>query len=139
MPNLASLRMQSTIASILKAHRLFTDFTTCEEFHVKIEHSPYMPLTIERHGPQVIVAHYFKQNGDLVPDPDMEFELGPDSLWYPVAIQFAIGTYRRCFYETPSGQSVINQRERLGQRRFSDMWARNLNAQGFDKGSPQKR
>ena len=65
--------------------------------------------------------------------------MGPDTLWYPVAIQFAIGTYRRCLSETPSGQSLIHQRERLGQRRFSDMWARNLKAQGFDKGSPPKK
>ena len=51
------------------------------QFHIKIENPPYMPLTIEGIGtgprklPAVSVTHYGEQNGDLMRDPEMCFEM----------------------------------------------------------------
>jgi hypothetical protein len=49
---------------------------------LKIEHPPYMPLVIEASPelgplglPGLSVAHYGEQNGDLMRDPEMCFEL----------------------------------------------------------------
>ena len=47
---------------------------------IKVENEPYMPLNVEllyQEGSKVVIAmgHYFEQNGDLVPDPDMEVEI----------------------------------------------------------------
>jgi hypothetical protein len=134
MYNVICKSMQSAVTTILKAHHLHSRFEASSDFYVKIANEPYMPLSIEKHGKQVTLSHYFEQNGDLIPDPDMEFEIECNGDWYPVAIQFAIGTYRRCVIEDESGRICINQLERLDQRRFSDMWAKNLKQQGFDKG-----
>jgi len=50
---------------------------------LKIENAPYMPLVVEgldESGPMglpaISVAHYGEQNGDLMRDPEMCFELG---------------------------------------------------------------
>jgi hypothetical protein len=49
---------------------------------LKIENPPYMALVIEAIGigpmglPALSVAHYGEQNGDLMRDPEMCFELG---------------------------------------------------------------
>ena len=51
--------------------------------YLKIENAPYMALVIEATGksgpsglPAISVAHYGEQNGDLMRDPEMCFELG---------------------------------------------------------------
>ncbi|MBD1362989.1 hypothetical protein IDJ77_04125 [Mucilaginibacter sp. ZT4R22] len=48
--------------------------------HLKIFNEPFMPLTIERagtvywgHGEIISLCHYYKQNGDLMQDPEMCF------------------------------------------------------------------
>lgn len=46
----------------------------------------YMAAVIERIGDKrYSVAHYFRQNGDSVADPDLEF-IKEKGLWYPVAV-----------------------------------------------------
>lgn len=126
--------MSGVIKKILKKQGLLEKFEASTDFYVKIESKPFMPLIIERHETQVVVAHYYLQNGDLIPDPDMEFEVSHDGSWLPVAIQFASGNYKRAIITDEAGRLLINPRERLDQKLFSDMWARNLRAQGFDKG-----
>ena len=49
----------------------------------------YMPVTVERlgdigEGPQVSVAHYYRQNGDAMRDPEIVFWRGADGSWYPI-------------------------------------------------------
>jgi hypothetical protein len=51
--------------------------------YLKINNSPYLELVIEAMGesgpmglPAISVAHYGQQNGDLMRDPEMCFELG---------------------------------------------------------------
>jgi hypothetical protein len=123
--------MKTAIEKILTAHGLLKAFSANESYSVKIENKPYMPLSIEKHGNRVTVTHYFEQNGDLIPDPDMEFEVLQGE-WSPVAIQHAIGSYYRAV-EFRDGKRFINPRQLRDQTSFPKMWARNLISQGFAK------
>ncbi len=67
----------------------------------------YMPVVIEKVGPRrYSVAHYYEQNGDLVPDPDLEF-VKNDGKWYPVAITQWCG-YRSAAETDENGQIVAH-------------------------------
>ena len=137
MRTLTCSKMTAAIERILCAHDLLQEFLKGEEFAVRIKNEPYMPLTIERYGSQVTLTHYYVQNGDLIPDPDMEFEIVSEHVWHPVGIQFATGAYRRAT-ETRDGKKFVNPREVREQIKFSGMWAQNLIAQGFDSGEVER-
>ena len=128
--------MKRAIEKILKAHGRLDEFNSNPEdgFHVRIENEPYMPLSIERHDSMVTVTHYFEQNGDLIPDPDMEFEICPDGLWIPIAIQQPIGGYSRVF-ETIDGVKYVRPKLMRELKSFSRMWSRKLLQQGFARGA----
>ncbi|MBX9726455.1 MAG: hypothetical protein K2X09_04245 [Rickettsiales bacterium] len=75
---------------------------------------------------QISMAHYYEQNGDLVPDPDMEIVLmHVTRMALPVHFQNALA-YRVCV----EGTRVINGREFVDQSSFLSMWLRNIKAQG---------
>src|SRR5689334_16361106 len=66
--------------------------------HVRIENPPYMPLSIEVIGKNLVsVTHYYEQNGDLIPDPDMVFftGYGIENGWVPVHYQGNTGYYQQ--------------------------------------------
>lgn len=126
--------MKATIERILEAHQQLVPFLQLSHYSAKIECSGFMPLTIEKHGDQIIVAHYFEQNGDLVPDPDVEFvDLGGDD-WLPVAIQHSTGRYCRAADKSTAGNWLISKRAMADLRSFVRLWARNLRSQGFKHG-----
>ena len=122
--------MRLTIEKVLASHGLKEKFEASSEFYVKISSSGFMPLIIEKHETQIIVAHYYEQNGDLVPDPDMEFVCTVYG-WVPVAIQHSNGIYRRASEFDESGRLLVKKTELKSQLNFAAMWARNLKAQGF--------
>ncbi len=132
MKQLTSNMMKSTIEQVLLAHGLNESFNSSTEFHAKIENGSYMPLIIERHSDMVVVAHYFEQNGDYIPDPDMEFFITPYG-WIPSGITFRIGAYRRAAIKDEEGKIRINKTEVRKNVQFSNMWARNIKNQGFIK------
>jgi hypothetical protein len=137
MRNLSCSKMKSAIEKILRGHGLLEEFREGSEFAVRIQNEPYLPLTIERHDSQITVTHYFVQNGDMVADPDMEFELVAGETWIPVAIQFATGHYRRAM-EIRDGKRFVNPREVREQIQFSRMWAQNLAIQNFASGQAER-
>ena len=107
---------------------------------LKIENQPYLSLVIEAMDesgpcglPAISVAHYSKQNGDAMRDPEMCFELGlaggvhlnpfywrNDYVGVEQWSRFVIGTdysfHRALFQEHVS---------------FAKVWDRNLRSQGF--------
>lgn len=121
--------MKTVIEKIVAARGLLSNFNA-GEFHIRIVNDPYMPLSIERHGNSISVTHYFENSGDLVPDPDMEFVVGADGNWYPVAIQYSLGIYRRARW-SEDGKNYVSPREAKAQTSFSNSWARNIQQQGF--------
>jgi hypothetical protein len=129
MPTLTCSQMKSAIERILRSHGMLEEFLQNPEFAVRIKNEPFQPLTIERHDSQITVTHYFKQNGDMICDPDMEFKLMDDGSWCPIAIQFATGHYRR---------AMQGPQQFRDQTSFSTMWAKNLISQRFDSGLAEK-
>jgi len=137
MRTLSCSKMKSAIESILCSQGLIEEFGQNPDFAVRINNAPYLPLSIERHDSKVTVTHYVIENGDMIPDPDMEFDLLSDGSWYPVAIQFATGSYRRAS-EIRDGKRFVNRREVRDQIQFSRNWAKNLIDQRFAKGIAER-
>ena len=75
------------------------------------------------------VAHYFKQNGDLVCDPDGVF-LKTAAGWLPVSLQLATGHYTVALEldgnDKPTGWRPRQYKELTS---FAAMWLRNIRDQ----------
>ena len=116
--------------------------------YLKIENSPYMALVIEAtdesgpYGlPSISVAHYGEQNGDLMRDPEMCFELG-----------FAAGAHLEPYYWR-NDYAGIEQWSRFirddhyafhaelhrQHEQFAKVWDKNLRDQGFVEAFEQQR
>jgi hypothetical protein len=118
---------QTTIEKLLSAHNLLENFHAHLAFHVRFDMPGYQRLVIERHGELISVAHYFEQNGDLVPDPEVELHY---PTWFPTAITQAFG-YRREKFIQREGQTLVDTRFHREVSSFLNMWARNIHAQGW--------
>ena len=115
---------------------------------LKIENQPYMSLVIEAMDesgqcglPAISVAHYGEQNGDLMRDPEMCFELG-----------LAGGAHLNPFYwrndymgveqwsRFITGTDYAFHRELFQQHvSFAKVWDRNLRSQGFTETFERQR
>jgi len=74
----------------------------------------------------IALAHYYKQNGDSVPDPDMRIWLDLEKrMAYPMSFQNSI-TYRACIDENDR----VRTQELQQQSVFLSQWLRNLKSQG---------
>ena len=126
---------QQAIETILKAHDLLPAFQASPEFHVRFTMPGFDPLVIERQGSRVIVGHYFEQNGDLMSDPEIVFDL---ATWAPLEItQSPMGVYRRKFFER-DGVTYVDTRFDRGVRPLVSIWANNLLHQGWSNPAPCK-
>ncbi|MHB8967273.1 MAG: DUF1249 domain-containing protein [Thermoleophilia bacterium] len=77
----------------------------------------------------IALSHYFKQNGDMVPDPDMEVRI------YPEMKMAEALTYQDSFgfqqvYPTPS---QVNLKAKKDLNVFLNQWLSNIIAQGFER------
>jgi len=99
--------------------------------HRKVHTNPsFMATHVECLNPrQFSVAHYFEQNGDLVPDPDMEFWRADDGRFFPVAIQHAVGPYVTALVFDAKGAPDADLRRMRELVSFANMWMRNIAAQ----------
>ena len=108
--------------------------------YLKIANPPYMELVIEATDesgpcglPSLSVAHYGEQNGDLMRDPEMCFELG-----------FAGGAHLNSFYWRNDyagieqwsrfireGNYCYHTQLHAQHERFAKTWDNNLRQQGF--------
>jgi hypothetical protein len=137
--------MQKTIVQLLKAKNALDTFHRSRQFHLRLEqgeNSAFMPLVIEKHGQgskaEVTVTHYYEQNGDLCPDPDMAFiylksenETDPEKFFLvPCAYQDSFG-YKRSRWTDEDGKEWINKKLNADQISFANQWGRNIRAQGW--------
>jgi len=127
-------RHMNTIEKIIKAHG---GLAALQEKHVVVMNPPYQRLVIEhvgrgpRGGELVAVAHTFEQNGDLMYDPEIVFEVLAGAAWEPVEItQHPVGVYRRAVW-TDSGRLRSNAALIRELKEFAGLWDRNLREQGF--------
>ena len=90
-----------------------------------------MDLHFEKIGKDTFaMAHYFEQNGDLVPDPDMEIRVKPQmKIVEALSLRTQFGFQN--VYPDPENQNLINLRAKNELNRFLGMWLRNIISQGF--------
>ena len=117
-----------------------------EEQHLKLNNAPgsYMPVIIEflyhttmKDKPMKIysLSHYYEQNGDLVPDPDMTFAVlnalptHPEDLpqIYPLTFQNAIKYDEAVFPE--EGIWKVYPKLQADLTDFADLWLTNIKHQ----------
>lgn len=108
--------------------------------YLKIDNPPYMELVIEAMDesgpmglPAISVAHYGEQNGDVMRDPEMCFELGMAggprlSPFYYRNDYVGIEQWSRFIRE---GQYALHTQLHREHERFAALWDKNLNAQRF--------
>jgi hypothetical protein len=116
--------------------------------YLRIENPPYMALVIEATDesgpcglPAISVCHYGEQNGDLMRDPEMCFELGA-----------ATGMHLTPFYwrNDYAGSRAVEPLHRDGHyvfhvslhqqhEQFAKVWDNNLRLQGFAEAFEQQQ
>ena len=93
---------------------------------ILIKNRGYQPLHIEKLSSSYIsIAHYRTINGDLVPDPEMEFRL-KDGVMYPL-----------CF-RNEHGITEINQRSVYLLHHSARSWNERIRQQGFVEAAKSK-
>lgn len=97
----------------------------------KVLKSPgFMDLHIENLGDnRYSLTHYYEQNGDLVPDPDMEIRIYPDYGMAEALTYQDAYTYREVYPD----EEHVDERAKRDLNRFLNQWLSNLIAQGFGK------
>ena len=89
------------------------------EEEVTVENNGYMDLTVQKTGEnRVVVGHYYRQNTDLMADPEVVFKTR-DREWIPIR-----------YTQSPG----IHQHDENGLRsvqKFVEQWSHNLRTQGF--------
>ncbi len=109
------------------------------EATVKIENAPYMTLTVENIGPgprglpALSICHYGEQNGDLMRDPEMCFEMqiedGEVKHFHPYYFRNDYAGFEQDAMDINTGHT--DQRIVKEQTEFAALWSRNLEEQGF--------
>ena len=125
--------------TVQKIIELFGGLQALRDKPIKLESEGYMPLSIEFIGagprglPLVSVMHFYEQNGDLMRDPDMEFEIDENFGWHPVSYrQDSIGLMQEAvFVDDKTGRVMVRPKLVRDLRRFAATWSKNLDEQGF--------
>ncbi|MEM8604017.1 MAG: strawberry notch C-terminal domain-containing protein, partial [Cyanobacteria bacterium P01_H01_bin.121] len=102
------------VAKFLHDANLAEAISIQDSFHLRIENEPYIPLVIERVDQQLYLTHYLEQNGDLILDSEMVFDLYDNGyLRLKETAVSCYGEHRGC------------------DRGFAQIFAKNINHQGF--------
>jgi uncharacterized protein YqiB (DUF1249 family) len=104
---------------------------TFEEY-LKLKSGGFMDLNIDvlevtHDSIKISLAHNYEQNGDLVPDPDMEIRIYPDSKMAE-ALTFQDSRSYTMVYPEPN---KINPKAKKELNHFLNFWLGNLIKQGF--------
>lgn len=109
--------------------------------HVRLDRPPFMRLCLEKlgdTGPRglivVSVAHYYEQNGDLVADPEICYEIDA-GMWFPISYrQDSFGIHQ----EGEAGAVFVRDGKLFSRpglvkslTSFTRQWSINLADQGF--------
>jgi hypothetical protein len=94
----------------------------------------FMPVHVEDIGDcplgrVVSVAHYYEQNGDLVPDPEGTF-IYDGTTWYPQHLQQNTGYFTEAIH-FKDGNAVYSTTALAELISFANMWLRNISEQQF--------
>lgn len=98
--------------------------------HGKSESSVFMDLHLdildkERSGYHIALSHYFKQNGDMVPNPDMRLLVDIKNKTVQ-ALEFQNAMIYSRVYDDSYQRKLVNLREKNSQNKFLSQWLKNL-------------
>jgi hypothetical protein len=110
--------------------------------NLKIENPPYMALVIESTDesgpcglPAISVCHYGEQNGDLMRDPEMLFEMELRGGLYVFTPYYwrndYVGIEQYSRRRDDEGNLIVLARLQQCLQDFADLWDNNLRSQGF--------
>lgn len=111
-----------TVKQIIKAHGFKSSKAMDVGDHIKVNVDGFMPLVIEKCGEQRLsVAHYHRQQGDLMRDPEVVFLIENEE-WAPIE-----------YYQDPA----IHQQNSSGieMDEFLTTWNSNIRKQGVPRRS----
>jgi hypothetical protein len=128
------------VAKIIRARGGFQQLA---RQHIRLEVEGFMPLAIEHLGPSphgaglvlVSVTHYGEQNGDAMRDPDMVFDVNPETYevgdWRPVSFRNDyVGSYQEAVF-VRDGSVLVRPGLVRELKSFARIWDSNLKEQGF--------
>ena len=80
-------------------------------------------------GPLVSIAHYYRQEGDLMRDPDVVFVVGADEHIYPISFrQDSLGVYLESAV-VQDGQWKVRTKMQADLCSFCNQWMHNIEQQ----------
>jgi len=109
---------------------------------VRLTANGYMPLSVEHIGQSaegnrlIAICHYGEQNGDLMRDPEMVFEIqtyaSPD-MAEPLSFRNDyMGTMQEVYrYDDARKKTHVNAKLKQDLKSFAKTWFQNLMDQGF--------
>lgn len=109
--------LERRIARFLDEAGIRQVVTTGEEFHLKVENEPYIPLVVERHLNELYLTHYLEQNGDTFIDSEMIFTIA--------------STGQLQLKETAVQDPFRGGEHRSVDRTFAQLFSHNILKQGF--------
>jgi hypothetical protein len=90
---------------------------------------PFMQVVVERLNEEHFsVSHYYTANGDLVPDPDMEFLRTAAGAWACVSITQPQG-YEEAIHHSDAWELVVDAVALARLTAFAEQWMRNIQSQ----------
>jgi len=108
---------EKRVAQLLQESGLSEVIMQGEDFHLRGENEPFIPLVIERHHDLLYLTHYLSQNGDTFIDSEMVFGILEDG-------QIELR-------ETAVQDPIRGGEDRGGDRAFAKVFSQNLLDQGF--------
>jgi uncharacterized protein YqiB (DUF1249 family) len=105
---------------------------------IKLKADGFMDLHIdvlmhEKDKTTIAMAHYYKQNGDMVPDPDMEIAVYPDRKMAEALSYQDTYSYRQVYPEP----NMVNPKAKTELNQFLNQWLNNIKMQGHKPESPE--
>ena len=124
-------KMQAVIRALTEKHGV--DMTRPQSY-LRLDMPNFDRLIVETiDARRLVVAHYFEQNGDLVPDPSVTFFVTDTGEWAPIGIEQALGGRRSYVRMTDDATGIascdVNGQADLAE--FVEIWARNIEAQSW--------
>jgi hypothetical protein len=106
---------------------------------IRLTVNGYMPLSLEHIGQSaednrlIAISHTGEQNGDLMRDPEMVFELHAHGMAEPLSFRNDyMGVMQEIYRYDDSGKKThVNTRLKQDLKSFARTWFKNLKDQGF--------
>jgi hypothetical protein len=109
-------QLEKRILRFLRNAGIEQEVMTSQEFHLRIENEPFIPLVVERQRDELYLTHYLTQNGDMFIDSEMVFQ---------------VQGKRHIEFKETAVQSLQGGESRLPDRAFARIFSKNIVQQGF--------